>query len=205
MSSTYVPADPLPVAPIVAEAPVVVAEAPVVSASADLQPLRWGPIWAGLLTALGIFFLLSLAAIAVGIQAAPGTADLQNLGSVAVVVTSAIALIAFFVGGFIAAWSGGLSDPGRSMLNGFLVWTLWLLGVLLLAAFGLGSIVGAMGQLFGDVTVGRPDVDPAQLVDILKQSSWQSLLALGLTAAAATLGGAVGAREELRGRWRVVR
>jgi hypothetical protein len=62
-----------------------------------------------------------------------------------------------------------------------------------------------MGDLFGDVAVAGPDVDPAELVDILRSSAWQTLLALGLTAAAATLGGAVGAREELRGRWRPMR
>ncbi len=171
---------------------------------ADVQPLRWGPIWGGLLVALGVFFLLTLAAIAVGIQAAPGTASQQNLGIVAVITTSVIALVAFFVGGFISSWSGELSDPGRSMLNGFLVWALSLVGILLLAAVGLGSLVGAMGQLFGDVLPGS-QVDPAKIVDVLKGSAWQTLLALGLTAASATLGGAVGAHEELRARWRVVR
>jgi len=200
MRSTY-PDVPPAAAPI----PVVAAPALVEPASADLQPLRWGPIWAGLLVALGVFFLLSLTAIAVGVQAAPGTANQQNLGGIAVIVTSAIALVSFFVGGFISSWSAGLADPARSMLNGFLVWTLWLLGVILLAAVGLGALVGTMGQLFGDVALSGPDVDPAKLVDTLRNSSWQTLLALGLTAVSAVLGGAVGARQELRGRWRVAR
>jgi len=173
-----------------------------IATPADLQQLKWGPIWAGLFVSLGVFFLLSLAAIAVGVQAAPGTADQQDLGIVAVVATSAIALVSFFVGGFVSSWSAGLADPGRSLLNGFLVWTLWLVTVILLAAVGLGSIVGAMGDLFGEVAVSGQGIDPAALVDTLKDSSWQTLLALGLTAAAAALGGLVGAREELRGRWR---
>jgi len=178
---------------------------PVAPASpADLQQLKWGPIWAGLFVSLGIFFLLSLAAIAVGVQAAPGTADEQDLGIVAIVVTSAIALVSFFMGGFVSSWSAGLADPGRSLLNGFLVWALWLVTVILLAAVGLGSIVGAMGDLFGQVVVSGEGVDPAALVDVLKNSAWQTLLALGLTAAAAGLGGMVGAREELRIRWRRV-
>ncbi len=197
---------PAPILPTDAVIPPPTAEVAVVAAPLpnDLRPLQWGPIWAGLLTALGIFFLLSLGAIAIGVQAAPGTTQ-QDLGSLAVVVTSAIALVAFFIGGFISSWSAGLGDPGRSMLNGFLVWTLWLGTVVLLAALGLGPIVGAMGDLFGKVTVAGLDVDPTQLVDTLKSSSWQTLLALGLTAAASTLGGAVGAREELRGRWRGIR
>jgi hypothetical protein len=195
-------AEPLPPTPVV---PVPVAPPPMLAAApADLQQLRWGPIWAGLLMALGVFFLLSLAAIATGLQAAPGAPD-EDLGIVAIIATSVIALVAFFLGGFVSAWSAGLADPGRAMLNGFLVWTLWLAIVILLAAFGLGAIVGAMGDLFGEVAVSGADVDPAELVDILRSSAWQTLLALGLTAAASTLGGAVGAREELRGRWRLMR
>lgn len=169
------------------------------AAPADLQQLKWGPIWAGMLMALGVFFLLSLAAIATGLQAAPG-ADEEDLGIVAAIVTSVIAIVAFFLGGFVSAWSAGLADPGRALLNGFLVWTLWLALVILLAALGFGSMVGAMGDLFGEVAVSGPDVDPAELVDVLRGSAWQTLLALGLTAAASALGGLVGARPELRGR-----
>jgi hypothetical protein len=199
MSSPVDPAYPPPVTQPVAPPP----PAPLAvdtAAPADLQQLKWGPIWAGLLTALGVFFLLSLAAIATGLQAAPG-ADEDDVGMVAVIVTSGIALVAFFLGGFVASWSAGLADPGRALLNGFLVWTLWLAIVILLAAFGFGAIVGAMADLFGQVAVTGPDVDPTEIVDVLRASAWQTLLALGLTAAAATLGGAVGARPELRGRW----
>jgi hypothetical protein len=168
----------------------------------DSQQLRWGPIWAGLLMALGVFFLLSLAAIAVGLQAAPGAQTQDEAGMLAVIVTSAIALASFFLGGYVSSWSAGLTDAARSALNGFLVWASWLIVVLLLAALGLGSIVGAMGELFGNVNLAAPDVDPQELITMLRDSSWQTLLALGLTAAAATLGGVLGARDDLRDRWR---
>lgn len=193
--------DPPGMPPVVAASPTMVERRDVLEAApADLQQLKWGPIWAGMLMALGVFFLLSIAAIAAGLQAAPG-AEEEDLGMVAVIVTSAIALVSFFLGGFVSAWSAGLADPGRALLNGFLVWSLWLAIVILLAALGFGAIVGAMGDLFGQVSVSGPDVDPAELVDILRASAWQTLLALGLTAAAAALGGVVGARPELRGRW----
>jgi len=170
----------------------------------DIQQLRWGPILAGLLMALGVFFLLSLAAIAVGLQAAPGAAADQDdgLGVVAIAATSVIALVSFFLGGYVSSWSAGLTGGARSALNGFLVWASWLVVVLLLAAAGLGSLVGAMGELFGDINLAAPDVAPEELVTTLRATSWQSLLALGLTAASATLGGVVGAREDLRDRWR---
>ena len=205
MAYTADPTYPPSTEPALPPPPVAVAPTPTLAASpADLQQLRWGPIWAGVLMALGVFFLLSLAAIATGLQAAPGAPD-EDLGIVAVIATSVIALVAFFLGGFVSSWSAGLADPGRALLNGFLVWTLWLAIVILLAAFGLGAIVGAMADQFGEVAVSGPDVDPAELVDLLRSSAWETLLALGLTAAAATLGGAVGARDELRGRWRAIR
>lgn len=168
---------------------------------ADLEQLRWGPIWAGLLTAIGLFILMTLPAIALGLQAAPGAEEAQDLGAAAVIVTSVIALIAFFVGGFISTWSAGISDTGRSLVNGFLVWALWLIAGAVLAAVGVGSIAGAMGELFGQLEQPAIDVQPAQLIESIQDSSWQTFLALALTALAATLGGVVGAREELRGTW----
>src|ERR687896_2233904 len=165
------------------------------SAPGEAWQLRWGPIWAGLLTALGLFTLLTLLAVAVGLQATPG-AD-EDPGVVGGIVTGIIALVAFFVGGFVAAWAADLSHPGRSLLNGFLVWALWLVLLLLIAAFGAGQIFGIAGDLFGPVRVDAPEVD----VRTLRDGAWSSLLALALTAAAAALGGVVGAREEVRSRW----
>jgi hypothetical protein len=170
----------------------------------DLRPLRWGPIWGGLLTAVGLFFLLTLLAAALGLQATPGAPDEEELGIVAIAVTSAIALGSFFVGGFVSSWSAGLSDAGRSLLNGFLVWALWLVVVLVLAAVGLGSFLGASSDIFRRLSVELPEVEGQALLDTLRTSSWQTFLALALTALASALGGVVGARDEVR-TWVTVR
>lgn len=168
----------------------------------DQTSLKWGPIWAGLLTALGLFILMTLAAIAIGLQAAPG-ADEGDTAMVAGIVTGLIALVAFFSGGFVSSWSAELSDNKRSLLNGFLVWALFLLLLLILAAFGAGSIFGAATNLLGDVAVNVPDVDvtPEEAIAGARESAWGSLLALALTAAAAALGGVVGAHDTVRSRW----
>jgi hypothetical protein len=165
----------------------------------DRQQLRWGPVWAGVLSAFGVFALLSLLAIALGLQEAPGLAD-QDLGITASIITSAITLIAFFVGGYISAWSANLSDPGRGLLNGFLVWALFLAIVVVLAFVGLGTLVGAAATMFDQVIAPPTDVsvDPAQALQVIKDSAWTSLLALALTAASAALGGVVGVREDVR-------
>jgi hypothetical protein len=169
----------------------------------DRQQLKWGPIWAGVVAAFGIFVLLSMLAIALGLQAAPGVSG-QNLGIGASIVTSIITLVAFFIGGFISAWSANLSDPSRALLNGFLVWSLFVAVVALLAALGVGSVLGAASNLFDQLRLPTDvNVNQAQAIQALKDASWQSLLALGLTAAAAALGGVVGARDEVR-RWGAV-
>jgi len=168
----------------------------------DRTQLKWGPIWAGLLTALGLFVLMTLAAIAVGLQAAPG-ADEGAAAAVAGIVTGVIALVAFFIGGFVASWSANLSDNGRSLLNGFLVWALFLVLLMILAAFGAGSIFGAATNLLGEVAVSVPDVDvtPDEALAGARESAWASLLVLALTAAAAALGGVVGSHDTVRSRW----
>lgn len=168
---------------------------------ADLQPLRWGPIVAGTLTAVGIFILASLLAIAVGVQAAPGVEAIEDMDIIGVLVTSIIALGSFFVGGFVSSWTAGISGQGRSLVNGFLVWTLWLVSVAILAALGIGTIAGAMGELFGQTSTPSPDVETSVLLEAVQQASWASFLALSLTALASMLGAVVGAREDLRGVW----
>ena len=71
----------------------------------------------------------------------------------------------------------------------------------MLATFGIGSIVGAMGSVFGQIDAPAAGVDPADLIDTVRSGSWQTFLALALTALAAALGGVVGAREDTP--WRV--
>jgi hypothetical protein len=165
---------------------------------AEDRPLRWGPIWAGLLTAIGVFFMLTLLAAALGLQAVPGAPEEEEVGLAALLVTSGIALVSFFIGGFVSSWAGGISNPGRSLLNGFLVWALWLVLVFVLVAIGVGSLIGEAGGLFRQLTVEAPELEGQALIDALRSSTWQSFLALALTAAAAALGGVVGARDEVR-------
>ena len=173
------------------------------AAPADIQPLRWGPIWAGLLTTASVFLLLTLLAVAAGLVAWPGVdeAAADDIGVVAIVLTSVIAAVSFFMGGFVSSWSASLADPGRSLLNGFLVWALWLVAVVVLTVAGLGSFAGDAGDFFGQVTVNIPDITGEGLVALLRDSAWQTLLVLLLTAGSAALGGIVGARDELRVAW----
>jgi hypothetical protein len=171
------------------------------------DPLSWGPIWAGVLTAFGLFFLFSLIALAAGLalvefNGAPAAGEDVPVDMIAMIVTGLFVVTAFFVGGFIASWSSGLVDEGRAILNGFLVWALAIVLLLVFAALGAGQVFGAAGQVFGaQFTPGAmPDVDPQALTEAFQEASWQTLFAIVLAMAAAILGALVGTRDEVRGR-----
>jgi hypothetical protein len=165
---------------------------------APRDSVRWGPIFAGLLTALASFLLLSTLALAIGLTVAPGNADQDQTGAAAGIITAVIGLVSFFIGGLVAGRSAAVGGRGTGALNGFLVWALGMLVVLALAAFGLGQLFGAAGDLFGQYrAIGAPtaDVDTGQLGDQIRTGAFGAFLGLALPAAAATIGGLLGARS----------
>jgi hypothetical protein len=161
--------------------------------------VRWGPIWAGLVAAIGIFLLLSTIAVAIGAQAVEGGAEAGDAGIAGGIVSGVIALLAFLAGGFIASRSAMVMNRGYGALNGFLVWALGVVLILALAAFGLGSLFGASGDLFAQYrSLGSPQpegVDPEAVAEGIRNSSLGALIGLLLPAVAATAGGWLGARE----------
>ena len=162
--------------------------------------VRWGPIWAGLVAAIAIFLLLSTIAVAIGAQAVNSGAEAEDAGVAGGIVSAVLALIAFLTGGFVASRSATVMNRGYGALNGFLVWALGVVLILALAAFGLGSLFGASGDLFEQYrNLGSPQpegVDPESVAEGIRNSSLGALVAMLLPAAAATLGGWLGAREE---------
>lgn len=160
------------------------------------EALDWGAIWGGLLTAIGVLILLSVLASAIGITAAQETAvegeDASRIGGV---VSAVLALIAFFVGGYVAGRMSESSDNGSGALNGFLVWALALVLILVLAAFGAGAAFGTLAQNFGPVVPGA-EVDPAAAADAAQSAAWIAFISLALSATAAALGGWLGAASD---------
>jgi hypothetical protein len=161
--------------------------------------VRWGPIWAGLITAIATFVVLTVAAIAIGAQAVDSGADGETAGIAGGIASAVVALLAFFAGGFIAARTAGVIGRGYGALNGFLVWALGVVIILGLAALGLGSLFGASGDLFAQyqqMGQPQPDVDPNAAVEGIRNGSIGALIGMLLPAAAAALGGWLGSREQ---------
>lgn len=165
-------------------------------AAARRDSIRWGPIWAGLITALTVFLLLQLLAIGLGlIDIGPGAGGGGWVSAI-------IGLIAFFIGGSVAGMTSAVRGEATGLLNGFLVWALGTVLILLLSALGLGQIFGALGHVVGQLGVLQnlqganvPDINPARIAQAVRSGAIGAFFGLLLSALASMLGGFLGGRS----------
>ncbi len=172
---------------------------PISVAVSDRQDgVRWGPVWAGLLTALTLFLLLELAFYAFGaLDLDPAAGDSSGL------VTGILALVSFFIGGLVAGataiWKGLFSG----LLHGFLVWALGVVAFIALTFFGASSLLGSFGDLTSKLGVGPQaiesttdvsDAEAEEAEDTAKDAAGPAFLGLALPLGAAMLGGLIGSK-----------
>ena len=157
--------------------------------------ISWSSILAGALIALAVLVLLSVTALAAGLEVAPVGEGAEPLFGTAIasVVTGIFIVIAFGAGGLTAVWAAGLIESGPAILHGFLVWALALLLLLVLVALGLGGFGGTATFLGGGF---EPET-----VEEFEDAAWATVLALALGAGAAVLGGVLATREEISRVW----
>lgn len=125
--------------------------------------VRWGPIVAGLLAALGTFVLLSILGSAIGAttlsvngNAPPAGATGRDYGIAAGIWGAISALLSFFIGGYIAAKASAVGGSGNGWLNGSMVFLSGLFLIIWLASQGAGGLFGALGTNLGDlINLGR--------------------------------------------------
>jgi hypothetical protein len=186
----------------------------------DRDRVRWGPIAAGLATALTSLLMLSLLGLAIGLTvvnagdaAAQGAAP-AGLGRNSAIWGALAGLIAFFLGGWVAGHSAAVFDRGWGALNGALVFLVGVPVILWLATMGLGTVLGSLGSLAGSL---NPDpgtvqnvadqaqqaaqntqpIDVARAAANARNTAWGTLLGLVLALGASAVGGMAGIRREL--------
>ena len=121
--------------------------------------VRWGPIWAGLLTAMTSLLLLSLLGAALGLagldagQAAVQGGPPPEAGRNAGLWGGLSGVLSFLLGGYVAARTATVFGRGWGALNGALVFMLGVPVTLLLAGMGLGTILGSLGSFVGGLNV----------------------------------------------------
>ncbi|TFZ04445.1 hypothetical protein [Ramlibacter rhizophilus] len=134
--------------------------------------VSWGGVWSGLLVAIGVFLLLTVLGLAIGISAAdvgPGEdLNARSLGIGAAVWSGLTLLIALFIGGFVATSTGMVYDRTNGMIEGVLVWVLTLLLLIYMASSGISMLTSGVLGALGSVTRGAASAaatgfDAAQL------------------------------------------
>lgn len=173
--------------------------------------VRWGPIIAGLVTAISSQLVLS------GIGAAIGFTTIANSGaprSNADVVGSAVGiwsivslLIALFLGGWIMARACGPMNRSTALLNGAILWattlalSAWLVSSGVSGAFGI--VASNAGEILNQVQGGTPvptdpNITAEQTRDISGTAAtvgWSFALGSLLGLIAALIGASVGTRH----------
>jgi len=161
--------------------------------------VQWGPIIAGSLISLGILVIMAVLGVAIGASAfKPGT-DITDWNSKAGVYGTISALVAMFVGGWVAAKSSAVEGDFAGLMNGLLAGFTTIVALLLLAALGVDNILGFLGgnlnnitNYAGQVTSGADPNQQAAAFDEIKDGAWGTLIALLLGLGTAALGGVLG-------------
>ena len=104
--------------------------------------IRWGPIIAGVVTAFAVLVFLTVLGIALGLSALGRDDNPQTWGTAAGIWGGLSLLVAFFVGGWMAARAAATLSESDGPLNGFVTGAATLLLLLWLATTALTGALG---------------------------------------------------------------
>lgn len=156
--------------------------------------VRWGPVWAGTVTALATYLLLELGLLGADLlDADVGSAGALPDGALLSVLAAALA---FLLGGLVAGASMAGRDAEDGLLHGLLVWAAGIAVFLLLAVLGTGLALGTLGDTVDRVRPGFSNQAEGAGggEDDLEEASGAAALMLGATAVAAAGGGLAGSK-----------
>ena len=150
--------------------------------------IRWGPIWAGIVTAVGSYLFLQLALVATGVV------ELGDSAGDDAIMSGIAALVAFFIGGVTTGASAMWQGADDGVLHGIVMWFAALVAIIVFSAVGSGLALGSFDttDVFDEFSLDDVDVDQAN--DDAQDAAGKALLALSLGLAAAAAGGALGAK-----------
>lgn len=164
---------------------------PVDVARSDL--ISWSSIVAGVLSAFGLFVLFGAIGFAAGLESATTPYHLGG-ATVGSIIAGLLGILAFIVGGFIAAWTAEVDEPDTAIMHGFLVWALFVVLLVAMISLGAGS---ALGSIAGGLVSQADNVTP----DAIKKAGWGTVFALALALVSSVLGALLATRPEIRNRY----
>jgi hypothetical protein len=123
--------------------------------------VRWGAIIAGVVTAFAVLLFLTTIGIALGLSALGGDNDTSGWGTTAGIYGAITLLLAFFIGGWIAARAAAPSPESNGVFNGFLTGAAILLLLLWLATTAITGALGFFAGTVSDIATAATNVAPA--------------------------------------------
>jgi hypothetical protein len=139
--------------------------APVSVVGENYVPIRnrvqWGPIVAGIATAIVTFLLLTILGFALGASVLEPANSAGEIGTWAAVWGAISAVLAFLVGGWIAARTAAVDGSFAGLMNGLMVGAGGLLFIIWLSASGLGNLFGTIGSTVSQVANVAATTAPA--------------------------------------------
>lgn len=112
--------------------------------------LSWGAIFAGLLVAISLQLVLTLAGAAIGLAAwDPNSGKALGIGAALWALLSI--LVSLYIGGATAGWLAGVLTRPVGMMHGVLVWALSTLVTTWLVTSGVTALAGTTFRVFGNV------------------------------------------------------
>jgi hypothetical protein len=182
--------------------------------------VQFGPIIAGVLTTITTMLILTVLGLAIGASALEPRDAGETMGTAAAVWGIVSAIIAFFLGGWVAAKTAAVAGAGSGLVNGLMVGAAVITLVLWMTGTGVSALIGTLGSNIGDIVNVAQDqgvtttdaqqqaeqaqqeveeqldqVDANQAFDTVRDAAWGTLAGLVVPLVAAGAGGLLGKNE----------
>jgi hypothetical protein len=160
--------------------------------------IRWGAVWAGLVTAIAVFALLQLTFFATDAV----SLDVNPDGEVETTLpfwTGLAGAVAFLLGGLVTGASSRWRRVSDGILHGVILWAVATLGLLLVAGLAAGSLTSSLGGTFGELADLRERVaDGTSLTDSelndARDAAAAGVLLLGIMIVSTVIGTVIGTK-----------
>ncbi len=175
-----------------------------VPAAAVTEPIyrdrvRWSPTLAGLTTAITTLVVLTILGLAIGISAfEPGDAGVRDVDTGAAAWGIISAILAFFLGGWVAGRNAISIGDDNGALHGFLAGAATVVVMLFMIGVGVGNLLGLAGANIDNIAalstgvMGQTAAPPQDIYDAAQDGAWGTLIGLVLALGASTAGGVLG-------------
>lgn len=158
--------------------------------------IRWSPVVAGVFSTIVALVVLSALGVAIGVSAIEPNQQPAGLSTEAAIWGIATAVVAFFLGGFIAARTSAVGGKPEGAFNGVMVGVTAIALTVILIGFGVGNLLGAAAANLGQIAGIQIGVQGG--VDAFAQaesSAWATFVGLFLALLLSGLGGLLGHRD----------